>query len=74
MPSHPNITSSWIEWEVEDGIPRPILILATDFELDPGSNDFDSSKLNDLVQSAVRENAAIGAHRIRIVRVERRPA
>lgn len=76
MQIHPNIISTWIEWEIaldgDDRSPFAILIIATDLETLPGEEGFDASVLNELVENALETTKEPGIvfKRVRIVPVE----
>jgi hypothetical protein len=69
MPLHKNIKRTWLEWEVVDGSPACVLVIETDLDLRPHAPKFDSSELDDLVQSAAEDQEVIGSHfsKVRVV-------
>jgi hypothetical protein len=64
-----HIVKHWVEWELINGSPQAILVVATDLPTTPYSAGFDSSDFDDLANRALKLPGLNNLHisRLRIV-------
>jgi hypothetical protein len=64
-----NARRIWLEWELDDGAPRPVLVIATDLPMTPGPRGKDSAGMDEMVEAALQldEYAGLSITRVRVV-------
>lgn len=65
--SHESIASTWTEWEVLDGKPTRVIVVATWLELDSSKPGFNSGETDDVIEAALRANGMPSTTRVRLV-------
>ncbi len=61
------ITKMWIEWEITDGRPTWVVVIATTLELNPEAADSDSGITECVIEAARKATCQSGSARVRLV-------
>jgi hypothetical protein len=58
LPKH--AAGVWLEWELEEGSARPVLVIATDLPAYPGPSGTGASGMDEMVEAALQLDEFVG--------------